>query len=125
MVYSYRNGGVNGFCRYVDTTMLDRSLPVHGGAPKEAAQWVRELDVDTVVPYATFTFNPRATPGEVADLLSALRQEGLNDRLLPLPTQGAVEPIGPRRLCHGAAATAGLQQWFATGARVSAASIAA
>ncbi len=118
MVYSYRHGGVNGFCRYMDTSMLDRSFQYTAGAA-EAAQWVRELNVDTVVPYATFTFNPRATPGEVADLLEALRQEGMNDRLLPLPTQGAVEPSDLDGSARALRRRRTLQQWFATGARAS------
>jgi L-ascorbate metabolism protein UlaG (beta-lactamase superfamily) len=118
MVYSYRHGGVNGFCRYMDTSMLDRSFQYTAGAA-EAAQWVRELNVDTVVPYATFTFNPRATPGEVADLLEALRQADMSDRLLPLPTQGAVEPSDLDGSAKALRRRRTLQQWFATGARAS------
>jgi L-ascorbate metabolism protein UlaG (beta-lactamase superfamily) len=118
MIYSVQGGGVNGFCRYVDTTMLGKSFQYTAG-PKEAAQWVKTLDVQTVVPYATFTFSPRATPGEVADLLRALRTEGLSDRLLPLPTQGAVEPGDLDGSSRALTRRRRLQQWFATGARVS------
>jgi L-ascorbate metabolism protein UlaG (beta-lactamase superfamily) len=118
MEYSVANGGVNGFCRYVDTTMLARSFQYTAG-PKEAVQWVRELDVQTVVPYATFTFNPRATPGEVAELLAELRAVGLGDRLLPLPTQGAVEPADLDGSARALRRRRRLQQWFATGATVS------
>jgi L-ascorbate metabolism protein UlaG (beta-lactamase superfamily) len=118
MVYSVKGGGVNGFCRYVDTAMLGKSFQYTAG-PAEAVQWARTLDVDTVVPYATFTFHPRATPGEVADLLAALRAEGLSDRLLPLPTQGAVEPPDLDGSSRALRRRRSLQQWFATGARVS------
>ena len=109
---------MNGFCRYVDTKLLTKSFQYTAG-PKEALQWVRELDVATVVPYATFTFNPRATPGEVADLLNELRAAGLSDRLLPLPTQGAVEPTDLDGSSRAMRRRRNLQQWFATGARVS------
>ena len=118
MIYTVEGGGVNGFCRYVDTTMLAKSFQYTAG-PKEAVQWARTLAVDTVVPYATFTFSPRATPGEVADLLTAMRAEGLGDRLLPLPTQGAVEPADIDGSSRALRRRRSLQQWFATGARVS------
>jgi L-ascorbate metabolism protein UlaG (beta-lactamase superfamily) len=118
MIYTVQGGGVNGFCRYVDTAMLGKSFQYTAG-PKEAAQWARTLDVHTVVPYATFTFSPRATPGEVADLLDALKAEGLSDRLLPLPTQGAVEPADLDGSSRALRRRRNLQQWFATGARVS------
>ncbi len=118
MEYSVADGGVNGFCRYVDTTMLGKSFQYTAG-PNEATQWVRELDVQTVVPYATFTFSPRATPGEVADLLTELRAAGLADRLLPLPTQSAVEPTDLDGSSRAMRRRRGLQQWFATGAKVS------
>jgi hypothetical protein len=91
MVYAYRDGGVNGFCRYMDTSLLDQSFQYTAG-PSEAAEWVRELGVSTVVPYATFTFKPRATPGEVVDFAQALDRAGLGAHLLPLATLGAVEP---------------------------------
>ena len=118
MEYSVADGGVNGFCRYVDTNILTKSFQYTAG-PKEAVQWIRELDVQTVVPYATFTFNPRATPGEVAELLTELRSVGLGDRLLPLPTQGAVEPMDLDGSSRAVRRRRGLQQWFATGAKVS------
>lgn len=118
MEYAVADGGVNGFCRYVDTRILNKSFQYTAG-PHEAVQWVRELDVQTVVPYATFTFNPRATPGEVAELLTALRAAGLGDRLLPLPTQGAVEPTDLDGSSRALRRRRSLQQWFATGASVS------
>jgi L-ascorbate metabolism protein UlaG (beta-lactamase superfamily) len=118
MVYAYRDGGVNGFCRYMDTSLLDQSFQYTAG-PAEASEWVRELGVSTVVPYATFTFKPRATPGEVADFAQALDRAGLGTHLLPLPTLGAVELSdldgSPRALRRRRS----LRRWFTTGASAS------
>ncbi len=105
MEYSVADGGVNGFCRYVDTTMLTRSFQYTAG-PKEAVQWVRELDVQTVVPYATFTFNPRATPGEVAELLAELRAVGPRRPAVATAHAGRCRAGGPRRVGARAAAAA-------------------
>ena len=55
----------------------------------------------------------------VEHLLAALRAEGLTDRLLPLPTQGAVEPADLDGSSRALRRRRKLQQWFATGARVS------
>ena len=118
MVYAYRDGGVNGFCRYMDTRLLDQSFQYTAG-PNEAAEWVRELGVSTVVPYATFTFNPRATPGEVADFAQALDRSGLGSHLLPLATLGAVEPGDLDGSARALRRRRSLRRWFSTGASAS------
>jgi len=118
MVYAYRDGGVNGFCRYMDTSLLDQSFQYTAG-PSEAAEWVRELGVSTVVPYATFTFNPRATPGEVVDFAQALDRAGLGAHLLPLATLGAVEPSDLDGSARALRRRRSLRRWFTTGASAS------
>ena len=118
MVYAYRDGGVNGFCRYMDTSLLDQSFQYTAG-PSEATEWVRELGVSTVVPYATFTFNPRATPGEVVDFAQALDRVGLGTHLLPLATLGAVEPSDLDGSARALRRRRSLRRWFTTGASAS------
>jgi hypothetical protein len=83
MMYRYQWGGVNAFCRYVDSTLLDKEFQYTAG-PQEAAEWVRLLDVSTVVPYATFTFSRLATPPSLSEFEAALNQKGLGATLLPL-----------------------------------------
>lgn len=118
MEYSYRHGGVNGFCRYVDTTMLEQSFQYTSG-PTEAADWVQELGVGTVVPYATFTFSPRATPASTIEFGAVLDRMGLGDRLLPLPTLATVEPDDLDGSVQAANRRRWLRRWFSTGAGVS------
>src|SRR5262249_13684301 len=83
MVYRYEHGGVNGFCRYVDTTLLNEDFQYTAG-PEEAAEWVQLLGVSTVVPYATFTFSPRTTRPQVTEFATALNRKGLGTTLLTL-----------------------------------------
>jgi len=90
MIYRYEHGGVNGFCRYIDTTLLGQDFQYTAG-PKEAAEWVRLLGVSTVVPYATFTFSPYATPHELNRFAAALEQNGLEATLLPLRPLDSLE----------------------------------
>jgi L-ascorbate metabolism protein UlaG (beta-lactamase superfamily) len=90
MVYRYEHGGVNGFCRYIDTTLLGQDFQYTAG-PEEAAEWVRLLGVSTVVPYATFTFSPYATPHELNRFADALKQNGLEPTLLPLRPLDSLE----------------------------------
>jgi hypothetical protein len=82
MTYRYDEGGVNGFCRSLDHMLLSRVQYTAG--PQEAAEWVRLLGVSTVVPYATFTFSPYATPRQLKGFAAALDQNGLKTTLLPL-----------------------------------------
>jgi L-ascorbate metabolism protein UlaG (beta-lactamase superfamily) len=106
MVYRYEHGGVNGFCRYIDTTLLGQDFQYTAG-PEEAAEWVRLLGVSTVVPYATFTFSPYATPHELHRFAVALKKNGLEATLLPLrpldslelsDLDGSVRAVRRRRL---------------------------
>ena len=60
MTYSYRQGGVNGFCRRIDTDLINKSFQYTAG-PDVAVEWARVLDARWIAPYATFTFK-KTTP---------------------------------------------------------------
>ena len=72
-----------------------------------------------MVPYATFTFNPRATPYEVAEFAQELDRAGLGTHLLPLPTLSAVEPGDLDGSASALRRRRALRRWFAIGARAS------
>jgi L-ascorbate metabolism protein UlaG (beta-lactamase superfamily) len=91
MMYRYQWGGVNAFCRYVDSTLLDKEFQYTAG-PQEAAEWVRLLGVSTVVPYATFTFSRLTTPAQLSEFAAALNQKGLGATLLPLRPLDTLDP---------------------------------
>jgi L-ascorbate metabolism protein UlaG (beta-lactamase superfamily) len=91
MTYKYADGGVNGFCREVDTVLVTGQFQYTAG-PADAVEWVRLLDPKVVVPYATFTFE-RTTPAlEVGEFAEQMRQAGMTDRLVPLRPLDALEP---------------------------------
>src|SRR5262249_2006736 len=90
MVYRYEHGGVNGFCRYVDNTLLNKDFQYTAG-PEEAAEGVQLLGVSTVVPYATFTFSPRTTSPQVTEFATALNRKGLGTTLLTLRPLDALD----------------------------------
>jgi L-ascorbate metabolism protein UlaG (beta-lactamase superfamily) len=83
MTYEWRHGGVNGFCRYVDTDLLERSFQYTAG-PEQALEWARALGVRRVVPYATFNFTPFDVPAQAAEFDRVLRSAGAGHLLLPL-----------------------------------------
>ena len=83
MTYAWKFGGVNGFCRHVDTTLLDQEFQYTAGT-EQAVEWARLLGVKRLVPYATFNFTPFDVPPESQELDAALRAAGLHDMLLPL-----------------------------------------
>ena len=83
MVYSYRWGGNNSFCRYLDRRLVDQFFEYTGG-PEDAAAWTETLQPKVVVPYATFTLQRWATPESVVAFGRALDARGLGDRLHPL-----------------------------------------
>ncbi|MGH6689749.1 MAG: MBL fold metallo-hydrolase [Gammaproteobacteria bacterium] len=96
MVFTYRGGGVNAFCRYLDRGLLGRSFQYTAG-PEQAAAWAAVLDARWIVPYATFTFPRRDAPEGVARFASALRSMGLGRRLYPLRPLDALPALGRRR----------------------------
>jgi L-ascorbate metabolism protein UlaG (beta-lactamase superfamily) len=91
MQYAYRYGGVNGFCRYVDTTLLDEWFQYTAGA-EQAIEWAKALGVKRVIPYATFNFTPFDVPAQSREFDEALRNARLNDLLLPLRPFDAATP---------------------------------
>ncbi|HZS52172.1 MAG TPA: MBL fold metallo-hydrolase [Bryobacterales bacterium] len=82
-VFSYRYGGANGFCRYLDQELVTQSFQYTAG-PEEAAEWVSRLRAPVVAPYAIFTFSRWSMPAVVAQFHDALRARGLGERLYPL-----------------------------------------
>jgi L-ascorbate metabolism protein UlaG (beta-lactamase superfamily) len=119
MVYRYDHGGINGFCRYVDTAILNKDFQYTAG-PDEAAEWVRLLGASTVVPYATFTFSRRAAPKQTNEFFSALNKRGLGSTLLPLRPLDALDPSDLNGSARAARRRRRLRSWFQVGARASA-----
>ena len=91
MTYQWRFGGVNGFCRAVDTDLLDQSFQYTAGA-EQAIQWAQTLGVRRVVPYATFNFSPFDVPAQSKQFDEALTAAGLSNLLLPLRPFDAAGP---------------------------------
>jgi L-ascorbate metabolism protein UlaG (beta-lactamase superfamily) len=81
--FNYEHGGVNRFCRYVDTTMLNRDFQYTAG-PEEAADWAGLLGASVVAPYATFTFSRFPPAMQFSAFASALQRRNLGSALLPL-----------------------------------------
>jgi L-ascorbate metabolism protein UlaG (beta-lactamase superfamily) len=82
MIYRYEWGGVNGFCRYLDTTLVDEGFQYTASA-EDAADWVTALQPKWVAPYATFNFSRWSTPTQVSLFEKELRRRGMQTRLYP------------------------------------------
>ena len=91
MTYSYVHGGVNGFCRRVDTNLLDKRFQYTAG-PNTAVEWVRLLDARWIVPYATFTFNKTTAAPQVREFADKMEKAGFADRLVALRPLDSIEP---------------------------------
>lgn len=91
MMYQYKHGGVNGFCRYLDRSLLNERFQYTAG-PEDAAEWLAVLNAKWVVPYATFTFSRWATPLAVSRFWKALRPFRLDRCLYPLRPLDSLEP---------------------------------
>jgi L-ascorbate metabolism protein UlaG (beta-lactamase superfamily) len=83
MIYHYEYGGVNGFCRYLDTILLNQTFQYTASA-QDAAEWMGVLGVNRVVPYATFTFSRFPMAPEIREFARMLRKAGLSKCLYPL-----------------------------------------
>ena len=83
MTYEYHWGGVNGFCRYLDTDLLDKRFQYTAG-PADAAEWTRILGVRLVVPYALFVFKRWTSHEHAQWFREELKKRGLADTLYPL-----------------------------------------
>ena len=117
MTYQYRTGGVNGFCRYLDTSLLDRSFQ-YTAAAEDAAEWMTVLKSRWVAPYATFTFSPWSTPREVSEFGRALRSVGLTDALFPLRALDSLVLSGSANAWSARGRRVLLIAWFNVGASV-------
>jgi len=91
MTYPWKYGGVNGFCRNIDTTLIGQSFQ-YTASPEQAVEWARALDARRVVPYATFNFMPSEVPPQAREFDQALGAAGLGNLLLPLRPFDAAEP---------------------------------
>jgi hypothetical protein len=83
VVYTYRNGGQNEFCGYVNEDLVGASFQYTAG-PKESAQWSRSIGARLLVPYATFEFTRWADYPQVMQFGAALKEIGTGDRFFPL-----------------------------------------
>ena len=83
VVYHYREGSLNQFCRYVDEALVPASFQYTAG-PEEAAQWSRSMRAGLLVPYATFGFTRWADRAQVMQFGAALKEIGAGDRFYPL-----------------------------------------
>jgi L-ascorbate metabolism protein UlaG (beta-lactamase superfamily) len=83
VVYRYREGSLNQFCRYVDEDLVSASFQYTAG-PEEAAQWSRSMGAGLLVPYATFGFTRWADRAQVMQFGAALKAIGAGDRFYPL-----------------------------------------
>jgi L-ascorbate metabolism protein UlaG (beta-lactamase superfamily) len=118
MVYRYEWGGVNAFCRYLDTTMVDKDFQ-YTASGEDAAEWVSVLKPQLTAPYATFNFPRWSTPAQVSVFESALSHLGLQNTLFPFRPFDALEssdfqPGTSRELRRRA-----LVRWFKFGATMS------
>jgi L-ascorbate metabolism protein UlaG (beta-lactamase superfamily) len=124
MWYSYKHGTLNGFCRYVDTALMNEEFQYTAG-PEEAAEWVRVLGVSTVVPYATFTFSPLETLDSntgsdlVSEFATALNRKGLGGTLLPLRPLDALDLSDLDSSTRAVRRRRLLRAWHRAGAQVS------
>ena len=87
MIYSFRDGGVNGFCRRVDTDLLKKNFQYTAG-PDVAVEWARLLDARWIAPYATFTFTKTKPSLQVRMFADEMAKAGLSDRLTRVASAG-------------------------------------
>jgi L-ascorbate metabolism protein UlaG (beta-lactamase superfamily) len=117
MIYRYEYGGVNGFCRYLDASLLNGDFQYTAG-PTEAAEWVRLLGVSAVVPYAAFALSPYTTPALLSEFASVLDQNGLEAILLSLRPLDAVDPSDLDNSTRAAWRRRLLRAWHLSNTRV-------
>ncbi|HEX3409843.1 MAG TPA: MBL fold metallo-hydrolase [Candidatus Binataceae bacterium] len=83
VVYTYRDGSLNQFCRYVDEALVPASFQYTAG-PEEAAQWSQSMSAGLIVPYATFGFTRWADRAQVMRFGAEMKDLGAGDRFFPL-----------------------------------------
>jgi hypothetical protein len=90
MTYSYADGGVNGFCRRVDTDLINKRFQYTAG-PDVAVERARLLDARWIVPYATFTFKKTTPSVPVREFADEMAKAGFADRLVALRPLDSLE----------------------------------
>jgi hypothetical protein len=102
MVFQYRHGGVNSFCREISPTLLEESYQYTAG-PEDAAEWAKTLGARWVFGYATFVFGSWSVPPVLQQFRLALRAAGIERALLPLRPFDSIDlpvesnSLAPRR----------------------------
>ena len=90
MIYDYETGGVNGFCRFMDSERFGKSFQYTASA-EDAARWVAVLQPLWACPYAIFAFSRWAASLEIAEFAAALRRLDEGHRLFPLRPMDALD----------------------------------
>ncbi len=110
VVYSYRDGGNNEFCRHVNEDLLGASFQYTAG-PQEAAQWSRSIGARLLVPYATFEFTRWADYPQVMRFGAALKEIGAGDRFFPLRPLDSISTPDLKRAIRSRARRNALMSW--------------
>jgi len=110
VVYHYREGSLNQFCRYVDEDLVPTSFQYTAG-PEEAAQWSRSMSAGLLVPYATFGFTRWADRAQVMQFGAALKEIGAGDRFYPLRPLDSISTADLERAVQSRARRRLLLSW--------------
>jgi L-ascorbate metabolism protein UlaG (beta-lactamase superfamily) len=89
MIYEYRHGGVNGFCRTITPELLDKRFQ-YTASPEDAASWAARLGVRWAVPYAAFCIDRWEPFPAFGDVVGAFDRAGLSRVLLPMRPLDAI-----------------------------------
>lgn len=115
MVYRFRHGSVNGFCRHLDTHLMAQDNP-YTASPALALEWTRLLGVRRAAPYAVFCLRRTTAPQQIAELVRDAGPAGLGKAILPLPALAALSPEDLRDSPRTHWRRRSLQNWFRIGA---------
>ena len=110
VVYHYREGSLNQFCRYVDEGLVAASFQYTAG-PGEAAQWSQALSAGLIVPYATFGFTRWADRAQVMEFGAAMKDLGAGDRFFPLRPLDSIGSADLKRAVRSRARRQLLLSW--------------
>jgi L-ascorbate metabolism protein UlaG (beta-lactamase superfamily) len=110
VVYTYRNGGQNEFCAYINEDLVGASFQYTAG-PEEAAQWSRSLGARLLVPYATFEFTRWADYPQVMRFGAALKEIGAGDRFFPLRPLDSISTADLKRTVRSRARRGVFMSW--------------
>jgi hypothetical protein len=85
----YADGGVIGFCRYLNRDRFAKSFQYTASAD-DAAGWIELLGAPYAAPYATFAFSRWQSPVEMSRFRRALRSRKLGHRFYPFSSMEGV-----------------------------------